>query len=210
MRDTVGGTLTVAAPTSFGVFHLAPLVASYMKCNPAVSVQLMLTDRTVDLIDEGFDVAIQIRELSDSSLVARRLSEVKMIACAAPSYLAAHGEPAHPQDLTAHNCLVFSAMVHRFHATWLFGPQSRALTVPVSGNLISNQGYALRSAAVAGQGIVRLPSYIVDEDIAAGRLRPILMDFDPQIRPIYAVYPHREFLASKVRTFIDFLAEAFA
>jgi len=207
MSDSAGGTLAVAAPTSFGLFHLAPIIARYMAANPEVAVQLMLTDRSVNLIDEGFDVAIQIRELTDSSLVARRLSEVKMIACAAPDYLAEHGEPQRPQELETHNCLVFSEIVHRDHGTWMFGPQADPLSVDVRGNLVSNQGDALRIAAVAGRGIVRLPSYIVRDDIASGRLTAILTDFDPQIRPIYAVYPHREFLASKVRRFVDYLIE---
>ncbi len=209
MSGTARGTLAVAAPTSFGVFHLSPVIASYMAFYSDVNVRLMLTDREVNLIDEGFDVAIQIRELDDSSLIARLLSEVEMVVCAAPDYLAAAGEPGHPDDLSEHNCLVFSEIVHRDHGLWSFGPRNKPNAVRVGGDLVSNIGDALRIAALAGRGIVRLPSYIVEQDIAAGRLRPVLTEFEAPLRPIYAVYPHREFLASKVRTFIDYLIEAF-
>jgi len=210
MSGKASGTLAIAAPTSFGLFHLSPVLASYMTRYPDVKVQLMLTDREVNLIDEGFDAAIQIRELDDSSLIARLLSDVEMVVCAAPRYLAANGEPRQPDDLAAHNCLVFSEIVHRDHGTWSFGGRAQPLAVRVEGDLVSNLGDALRIAAVAGRGIVRLPSYIVDEDIAAGRLQAILTDFEPQLRPIYIVYPHRDFLASKVRTFVDYLIAAFA
>lgn len=210
MSGKARGTLAVAAPTSFGLFHLSPVIASYMERYTDVNVQLMLTDRQVHLIDEGFDVAIYIRDLNDSSLIARQLTNVEMVVCAAPAYLAANGEPCHPNDLAAHNCLVFSEIVHRDHGIWTFGPRDKPLTVRVAGDLVSNLGDALRIAALTGRGIVRLPSYIVEDNVQAGCLRPILTGFEPQIRPIYAVYPHREFLASKVRTFVDYLIEAFS
>ncbi len=210
LSGTARGTLAVAAPTSFGLFHLSPVIAAYMQRYSEVNVQLMLTDRQVDLVDEGFDVAVAIRDLTDSSLIARQLSEVEMIVCVAPAYLAANGEPRYADDLMQHNCLVFSEIVQRDHGLWVFGPRRQPLSVRVCGDLVSNLGDALRIAALAGRGIVRLPSYMVDEDIRAGRLQRILSDLEPQMRPIVAVYPHREFLASKVRTFVDYLIEAFA
>jgi DNA-binding transcriptional LysR family regulator len=209
MSGKARGTLAVAAPTSFGLFHLSPVVAAYMERYPDVNVQLMLTDREVNLIDEGFDAAIHIRELNDSSLIARRLSEVEMVVCAAPDYLAANGEPQRPHDLEDHNCLVFSEIVHRDHGVWPFGVRGQPVSIRVAGDLVSNLGDALRIAALAGRGVVRLPSYIVAEDIKGGRLQAILTEVEPQIRPIYVVYPHREFLASKVRTFVDYLIAAF-
>lgn len=210
MSGTPRGTLAVAAPTSFGVSHLSPVIAAYMTRYSDVNVQLRLTDREVNLIDEGFDVAIHIRELTDSSLIARLLTEVDMVVCAAPDYLAANGKPRQLEELAEHNCLVFSEIVHRDHGLWSFGPREKPYSVRVDGDLVSNLGDALKVAALAGRGIVRLPSYIVEQDIKAGRLQPVLTDVEAQIRPIYAVYPHREFLASKVRTFVDYVIEAFA
>lgn len=203
------GRLAVAAPTSFGLFHLSARIAAYMTRFPDVDVHLMLTDRGVHLIDEGFDVAIHIGELDDSSLVARRLGEASMITCAAPAYLEAHGEPANPAALTQRDCLVFAENVQRNHADWRFGDGARD-TVRVAGPMVSNQGDALRIAAVAGRGIAHLPEYLVREDLAAGRLVAILGDCAVPSRPIHAVYPHREFLATKVRSFVDYLVEAFS
>lgn len=207
MGSRVAGTLAVTAPTTFGTFHLSPLVASYMADFPDVLVQLMLTDRSVNLIEEGFDVGIQIRELDDSSLVARRLQQVDVLTCAAPSYLAAHGEPRHPRDLSAHKCLGFAEAVHTDHVTWIFNVDGAGVSIDVEAAMISNQGDALRIAAIAGRGVVNLPGYIVADDIAAGRLVHILSPFSSHTRPIYVVYPHREYLGSKVRTFVDYLAE---
>ncbi len=210
MAGTASGTLAVAAPTSFGLFHLTPVIADYMGRYRDVNVQLMLTDRDVNLIDEGFDVAIHIRDLNDSTLIARQLSEVEMVVCAAPAYIRASGQPHRPEDLAQHNCLIFSEIVHRDHGMWQFGVGDQQRSVRIAGDLVSNLGDALRIAALAGRGIVRLPSYMVEEDIRQGALQPVLTEFDPQLRPIYAVYPHREFLASKVRTFVDYLITAFA
>ncbi len=123
MSGMASATLAIAAPTSFGLFQLSPVLASYMARYRDVNVQLMLTDREVNLVDEGFDAAIQIRELNDSSLIARLLSDVEMVVCAAPAYLAANGEPRQPVDLAEHNCLVFSEIVHRDH-----GARYRAIT----------------------------------------------------------------------------------
>mgnify|MGYP003663734397 FL=1 len=210
LTTTPTGRLAVAAPTSFGLFHLSHRIARYMTRYPDVDVHLLLTDRSVNLIDEGFDVAIHIGELDDSGLVARRLGEASMITCAAPAYLEAHGEPDSPAALADHACLVFAESVQRNHGDWRFGSGSTRETVRVTGPMVSNQGDALRIAAIAGRGIVHLPEYIVREDLAAGRLVPILRACAGPSRPIHAVYPHREFLATKVRSFVDYLVEAFS
>ena len=210
LTSTPTGRLAVAAPTSFGLFHLSARIASYMTRFPDVDVHLMLTDRSVHLIDEGFDVAIQIGELDDSSLIARRLGEASMITCAAPAYLERHGEPAEPGALALCDCLVFAENVQRNHGDWRFGSGNERETVRVSGAMVSNQGDALRIAAVAGRGVAHLPEYVVREDLAAGRLVAILRDCVAPSRPIHAVYPHREFLATKVRSFVDYLAETFS
>lgn len=209
LTTTPAGRLAVAAPTSFGLFHLSARIADYMNRFPDVDVHLMLTDRSVHLIDEGFDVAIHIGELDDSSLVARRLGEAPMITCAAPAYLAAHGAPESPAALADRDCLVFAENVQRNHGDWRFGGGSARESVRVSGPMVSNQGDALRIAAVAGRGIAHLPEYVVREDLAAGRLVAVLGDFAVPSRPIHAVYPHREFLATKVRSFVDYLVATF-
>ena len=133
-----------------------------------------------------------------------------MITCAAPAYLEAHGEPDTPAALAGHACLVFAESVQRNHGDWRFGSGSTRETVRVSGPMVSNQGDALRIAAIAGRGIVHLPEYIVREDLAAGRLVAILHECAVPSRPIHAVYPHREFLAAKVRSFVDYLVAAFS
>jgi len=210
MSKGASGRLALAAPTSFGLFHLSPRIAGYMTQYPDVDIHLMLTDRSVNLIDEGFDIAIQIGELDDSSLVARRLGEVSMITCAAPDYLATHGVPDNPEQLSVHNCLVFAENIQRDYGHWRFGAGASTVPVRVFGTMVSNQGDALRIAAVAAHGIVHLPEYIVRDDVAAGRLQPILGDCAAPVRPIFAVYPHREFLGTKVRNFLDYLIETFA
>ena len=207
--ETTAGTLAVAAPTSFGLFHLADAIADYGRDEAGVRIRLLLTDRAVHLIDEGFDVAIVIRDLEDSSLVARRIGETALHVCASPAYLDAAGRPEHPEALARHNCLVFGENVHRDHATWAFGVASAPLTVRVTGDLVANQGDVLRIAALAGRGIARLPGYIVDDELRAGRLESVLDAFEPPRRPISAVYPHREFLPAKVRRFVEFLASRF-
>lgn len=210
LTSTPTGRLAVAAPTSFGLFHLSARIADYMTRFPDVDVHLMLTDRSVHLIDEGFDVAIHIGELDDSSLIARRLGQASMITCAAPAYLERHGAPETPAALAGRDCLVFAENVQRNHGDWRFGSGSERETVRVSGAMVSNQGDALRIAAVAGRGIAHLPEYVVRDDLAAGRLIAILRECEVPSRPIHAVYPHREFLATKVRSFVDYLVETFS
>jgi DNA-binding transcriptional LysR family regulator len=157
LTSTPSGRLAVAAPTSFGLFHLSARIADYMNRFPDVDVHLMLTDRSVHLIDEGFDVAIQIGELDDSSLIARRLGEASMITCAAPAYLQRHGKPETPGALAGCDCLVFAENVQRNHGDWRFGTGKERETVRVPGAMVSNQGDALRIAAAAGRGIAHLP-----------------------------------------------------
>ncbi|MGE0484668.1 MAG: LysR substrate-binding domain-containing protein [Gammaproteobacteria bacterium] len=207
---SVRGMLAIAAPPAFGAFHVAPVVGEFMRTYPDVQVRLVLADRPIDLVDEGIDVAITVRELADTSYIARRLSAVRMLVCAAPAYLTAHGRPRNPEDLVAHNCLIYSETPTHMHAEWQFRRGTGGFGVRVHGNFVSNVGNAIRNLALAGQGIARLPDYIVADDINRGTLAEVLARFSPPLRPVYALYPHRDHLPGKVVRFLDFAARSFA
>ncbi|KAA2213358.1 LysR family transcriptional regulator [Teichococcus oryzae] len=200
------GRLRVNAPVSFGVLHLATAVADYMAAHPEVTVELTLNDRVVDLVEEGYDLAIRIARLPDSSLIARRLAPCRMVACAAPEYLERRGWPRHPADLTGHDCLGYR---YQARAEWVFeGPQG-PVPVRIRGRLDSNNGDVLRAAALRGAGIVLQPSFIVGADLAAGGLVPVLPGYRLPDLAIQAVYPPGRHLSAKIRSFIDFLLPRF-
>jgi DNA-binding transcriptional LysR family regulator len=203
------GLLRLNAPLAFGIRQIAPLLAAFAARYPRVSVELGLNDRLVDLVEEGWDLAIRIGNLRDSSLVAKRLAPCRMIVCAAPSYLASHGTPRTAADLASHNCLGYT-LAQAGAARWQMGGAS-AIDVPVAGNLRANNGDALLAAALAGQGIIYQPSFIVAADLRAGRLLPITLDLAPSERlAVYAVYLQDRTPQAKVRAFIDFIAARFA
>lgn len=197
------GHLRVMAPTSYGSFHLARAVTDFQTRYPDVSVELQLADRTVDLVEEGIDLAIHVGELDDSNCVARTLARVRVVVCGSREYLARAGEPATPADLAHHNCLVYS--VRHPIGTWQFTEQGRLHQRVVSGNFRASAGEALRVAAMQGCGLVQLPTYMVGLDIQAGRLKPVLESFEPPPRPITALFLHRRYLSAKVRAFVDFM-----
>ncbi|MBF0627386.1 MAG: LysR family transcriptional regulator [Magnetococcales bacterium] len=203
------GLLRVSAPMSFGSLHLAPLVAEFLLAHPAVEVDLVLNDRFVDLVEEGFDVAVRIGTLGDSTLVARRLAAARLLLCAAPAYLDQRGEPMTPEDLNNHTCLLYSYTASP--GVWRFRRDGEEQSVRVTGVLRANNGEALRTAARAGLGLVMLPSFLVAEDLRSGRLKPVLNDYTllPTLG-IHAVCPSNRHLAAKVRRFIDFLVTRFA
>jgi DNA-binding transcriptional LysR family regulator len=205
------GTLRVNAPVSFALLHLKPVVARYLDANPEVTLALDLTDRFVDLIDEGYDIAIRIAALEDSSLIARRIAPARRILCAAPSYLARHGEPTTPAALREHRCLIYGATYGTAarHEEWrLSGPDGEH-TVRAAGPMASNNGDMLACAAAEGVGIALLPTVIVGPDLQAGRLQRVLPDYSPSELGIYAVYPPNRQLAAKVRVFVDLMAAHF-
>ena len=202
------GTLRVNAPMSFGVLHVAPALAGFMRRYPEISVELVLDDREVDLVGEGFDVGVRIRALPDSSLVARRLAPFRRFVCAAPSYLAAHGAPEAPEDLPRHACLLYSYQAER--SVWRLRGPSGERRIGVSGRLTANNGGALRSAALAGLGLAFLPSFIVGDDLREGRLDRVLPDWSTADDiAVHAIYPVGRNLSPKVRVFVDHLAERF-
>jgi DNA-binding transcriptional LysR family regulator len=204
-NTTPRGLLKISAPFTFGIAHVAPAIAAYLAAHPDVSIALSLRDRFVDLLDEGFDLAIRIGQLPDSSLIARRLIAIQTILCASPTYLRQHGTPHRPRDLATHNCLVYASSASR--GEWRFlDRHGTAETEQVSGRFTADNGDALRILALEGEGIVRVPIYIVDADLAAGRLVRVLADYEAAATPVSAVYPHSRFLSAKVRSFVDFLA----
>ena len=204
MTARARGTLRVNAPMSFGVSHLAPAIAGFQISQPDVNVDLVLNDRVVDVLSEGFDLAIRIGRLQESSLVARRLAPVRLMVCASPAYLEKHGTPTSPTDLSEHNCLNYSYHSERGH--WTLERNGKTQTVEVNGTICANNGDALRLAALADAGVILQPTFIVGKDIRAGRLQVVLPSYRVADFAVYAVYPHRQYLSAKVRTFIDYLA----
>lgn len=209
VNATPRGVLKVSAPFSFGTAHAAPAIAEYLSTHPEVSVELALNDRFVDLLEEGFDIAIRIGELPDSTLIARRLIETQAVLCASPQYLQRHGEPRSLHDLAYHNCLIYSLSGRRGEWHFLDADENEEV-VSVSGRFTANNGDALRVLALRGEGIVRLPVFIVEADLAAGRLVRVLPRYEAKKIPVHAVYPHGQFLSAKVRSFVDFMAAHFA
>ncbi|MFO1350230.1 MAG: LysR family transcriptional regulator [Gammaproteobacteria bacterium] len=203
------GVLKVNAPMTFGILHITPGLPDFLARYPEVGIDLRLDDRLIDPVAEGFDLTIRIGLLDDSALIAKRLARCRQVVCAAPAYLARFGAPTVPDDLRAHHCLNYAAQATP--KLWQFKDRTgAAMAVPARGRLQTNNGLALRAAALAGLGIVLLPTFYVGEDLQAGRLRALLPDYPLPEFAIYALYAERRHLAPKVRAFIDFLAERYA
>lgn len=201
------GDLRINAPMTFGSMHLAPALPDLLGRYPDMSVDLVLNDRVIDLVDEGFDVAIRIARMPDSSLIARKLAPCRLVLCAAPGYLEKFGTPQIPQDLVNHRCLLYS--ISSSPREWhLSGPEG-PVTVKVNGPLRANNGEALMDAALTGLGILMLPTFIAGAHLASGALVPIMTDYAPRPLTINAVYPHNRHLSAKVRAFVDFMVERF-
>lgn len=201
------GTLRLMAPTSFGSFHLSRAIAEYRKRYPGVNIEMVFTGRTPDFIGEGLDLAIRTGKLKDSSQIARKLSHSRLVVCAAPEYFEECGVPEVPSDLSGHNCLIFSPRSPT--GAWPFTIDGEAATVRVNGDVRANTGDALRIAAIMGCGLIQSPTYMVGLDIKAGRLIPVLEQYEPPALNIYAVYLHRQHLSAKVSTFVDFLYDLY-
>ncbi|MDP5291555.1 LysR family transcriptional regulator [Oceanimonas sp. CHS3-5] len=186
------GRLRVSAPVSFASRHLAPLLCDYQRTYPQVSVDLQLNDRKVDIVEEGFDVALRIGHLKSSSLIARRMAPIRLVICASPSYLERHGTPASISDLEQHRCLHYSYMEHD-------------TGLPGEAVFSCNNGDVLVGAAIHGAGIVIQPSFIAGPALADGRLVEILPEQAPLPMALYAVYAHRTLMPGKIRSFVDFM-----
>jgi DNA-binding transcriptional LysR family regulator len=206
-RTEPRGLLKVSAPMSFGMTHLSPLLAEFMRANPAVRLDVELSDRWVDLIGEGFDMAVRLGALNDSTLIARRLAAFRMIACCSPGYRRRNGVPAAPADLLRHACLLYG---QEGRAGWEFIVDGKPRTVDVQGPLRANNGEVIRDAAVAGLGIALLPEFIVDDALRRGTLVSILQTCAPAPLTLNAVYPHHRQSSVTIRALITFLSEHLA
>jgi DNA-binding transcriptional LysR family regulator len=202
----VVGRLRLSAPLSFGVRHVAPVLAELAHRYPRLEMDVSYSDRLVDLIGERFDVAIRIGALQDSSLVARRLAAVRAVVVASPAYLARRGRPHTPADLARHECLIYSG---RTFADWRFRSGKRSLAIRPEGRLRTDSGEAILQWAVAGLGIAKAPSFLVSDVIESGVLEPLLSDYPTPGYGIYVVRPPGSFVSGKVRVLIDALVQRF-
>jgi DNA-binding transcriptional LysR family regulator len=206
---TPRGTLRLTCAVTFGTRHVAAAIADFVARYPETRFDIELSDRAVDLVDEGFDVAVRIGQIGSQNLVGRKVGTTQLVCCAAPTYLDAHGEPRTPEALAAHTCLTYEYAPTRNVWTFRDG-DGRDRSVRIGGPVHANNGRFLEALAVAGTGVCHEPDFIVGPDVRAGRLRPILREFAPPASPIYVVYPSRRHLSAKVRAFTDFIAERFA
>ncbi|ALE56872.1 LysR family transcriptional regulator [Paraburkholderia graminis] len=196
------GLLRVSAPMSFGMMHLSPLVADFLREHRDVRFDMELSDRTVDVVGEGFDMAVRIGVLPDSTLIAQKLFDVNLVACCSPRYLRRRGTPAAPADLARHSCLLYG---HGGVVAWEFAVDGALKSFEVQGPLRANNGDLIRDAAVAGLGIVRLPDFIVADALRSGELVTVLDEFLPSPTGVYAVYPQHRQSSLTIRAFVDFL-----
>ncbi|TVP92206.1 MAG: LysR family transcriptional regulator [Pseudomonadaceae bacterium] len=203
LQQSAQGVLRISAPVSFGSRHLSALLSAFQQAHPGVTVDLQLNDRKVDIVEEGFDIALRIGQLKSSSLIAKAIAPIRVVLCASPGYLAKHGVPTHPEQLQQHQYLHYSYMEADpgmpLYA-WLRGAHQ-----PGASTLICNNGDVLVNAAINGLGIALQPTFICGEALAAGDLQVVLPDYAPAPLGLYAVYAHRTLMASKVRCFIDFI-----
>jgi DNA-binding transcriptional LysR family regulator len=209
LQLTPRGTLRVNAPMSFGALHLGPALAVFLARYPELKVDLELSDRFVDLLEEGYDVAVRIAAaLPDSSLIARRITVDDAVICASPAYWQRHSRPRVPADLERHACVTYAYNPNP--REWPFvAADGRPINVRVDGPLHTNNGEATLHVALAGLAVVRLPRFICGPELAPGRLEAVLADAMPPPNGIFAIYPHNRHLSAKVRAFVDFLIERF-
>lgn len=208
-HQALKGRLKVALPHSFGLLHLAPLIQEFMTRHPQVRFELDFNDRQIDLMQEGFDLAIRIATLADSSLIARRLAPIRHAVSASPDYLARHGIPGTAAELAHHVCLAYSNLDHP--GLWSYrGPDGQPGSVRVPVRLASSSGDFLMRAAIAGEGLIMHPTFYLHAALRAGQLVRVLADHRWPELSAYAVYPPTRHLSSRVRAFIDFLAERLA
>ena len=202
------GPIKVTAPNAFGRLHIAPHIPAFLALHPHMSVRLHLTDRLVDMVPERIDLAIRIAALPDSTAIVRTLAPNRRMIVASPAYLKEHKAPKRPEDLLGHNCLLLRFPGSRQYR-WTVSGEDGPVTLRVTGNMDSNNGEILRAWCLAGHGLGLFSVYEIVEDLNEGRLVPVLTDFPPPGHAIYALYPHSQHLPSRVRAFIDFLAETF-
>lgn len=203
------GRLKVNAPMSFGLLHVAPLIAKFLSQHEEIEVDLVLNDQVVDLIEGDFDVGLRIGSmLQDSTLKFKRLAPISRVLCGAPEYFARFGHPQHPSELHKHRCLIYS--LSSSPNNWQFSNEAETLSVDVTGPLVVNNSLALREALIAGVGISLVPTFLVGDQVAAGTLIQTLAGYQLSPQSLHVVYPQSKYTAQKVRAFIDFMAQAFS
>lgn len=212
IRQTSGapsGRLRITAPMSFGAIQLVPALLAFAEEYPGISLDVSFSDRLADLVEEGFDVAVRIGHLSDSSLIVRRLCDARIVTVAAPTYLTTHGVPLRPEELSQHTCIIDTNF--RAPHIWSFRDDTSGqnIQVPVTGRIAFSNGEACLTAAERGLGIACLPSFIAGTKIREGKLTPLLRNFEPPALGIHALYPPARHLAAKVRALSDFLLDYF-
>ena len=199
------GMLRLNSPMSFGILHIAPALPEFLALYPDLSVDMSLDDRRVDLVEEGFDLAVRIGELPDSSLLARRLGPCRHVVCGAPGYFRRHGIPRTPEDLRVHNAITFK--YQDTPGEWHFvSPDDTVIRITVSGSIQMNNSLGLREVVMHEAGLTLTPTLLVGDDIKAGRLQAVLSGYKALEVSIYAVYPQRRHLSPKVRAFVDFMS----
>lgn len=204
-NETVG-SLRIIAPSSFGRLHLVSMVCSFMEQHPRLSVELSLSDEFVDLVSEGFDMAVRIGELQDSNLSARSLTPIRRVACASPAYIARFGAPKQPSDLASHRGICSTIVDQRKFWRFVDPRTGKEQSVDVHARLQLNDGDALREAALAGAGITVLPTFIVHKSVVAGELVPVMLPYEKVPTELHVVFPSRKLIPAKVKVFADYLA----
>ena len=206
---TPRGTIRLTCSINFGVPHLAPAIGAFQARYPEVLFDVSASDRFVDLVEEGLDLAIRIGDLGNANLIARKIGQMQLITCASPAYLKRHGTPKRPEELATHNCLTYEYAPVKNQ--WRFQDKhGNALKIHIAGSVNANNGEMLAAIASEGVGIAHEPDFIVNPRIDAGLLVPILLKYQPLPLSIYAVYPSRRHLSAKVRAFVDFLMARFS
>jgi len=200
------GPLRIGAPQTFGALHLAGLWGRFAAENPQVTLDIVLSDRTVDLVEEGYDLVVRIARLTESSLVTRPLARTRMVLCASPAYLAARGTPTDPKELAGHDVISYSYWASG--NTWTFQGPAGEVSVRTRSRIHANNGDTCRAAALADQGIILQPDFLIYEDLRVGALVELMPDFRAAELGIFAVYPTRKQLPLKVRRLVDFLVVA--
>ena len=204
LQNEPQGQLRISAPESLAISLLPEVLLSFQQQFPRIELDIHVSGRLVNLVEEGIDVSLRVGELEDSSLIARRLMPCGFHACASPEYLKKHGKPKYPRELERHNCLIYSQSPHPDN--WLFrDDQGESISIKVNGNLRSDTGNILMNAALNGNGIFIGPTFMIASAIEEGRLETILDQYTPVTTGLYAVYPYSKLVSTKVRAFVDFI-----
>ncbi|MDC0602782.1 LysR family transcriptional regulator [Aliiglaciecola sp.] len=201
------GKIRISAPTSFGELHLVPGLRDFQLQHPKISIDLDLSNSRVSMVEDGFDLVLRIGQLPDSSMIAKKLSPMRVSICATPDYLKKHGKPEHPSDLVNHNCFVDTNFRYTKH--WPFIINGQETRVDVTGNFQSNSPGSNFKMVLAGLGIGMCPMYVISSHLVTGQLVTLFDDFEASQFGVYAIYPHRKHLSRRVRVLVDFLAARF-